>query len=59
MSPSTPAFGPSRSAAVVNEEIRALWREAGGVLSAEQRSLYGRLLEEWEQAVREDVTAAA
>lgn len=59
MSPSTPGLGPSRSAAVVNEEIRALWREAGGVLDPEQRSLYGRLLEEWEQAVRQDVTTAA
>ncbi|WP_416069511.1 hypothetical protein [Streptomyces sp. FL07-04A] len=36
----------------MNEEIRALWREAGGVLSPEQRSLYGRLLEEWAVAVR-------
>ncbi|WP_334519339.1 hypothetical protein [Streptomyces sp. B21-105] len=43
----------------MNEEIRALWREAGGVLSPEQRGLYGLLLEEWEQAVRAGVVEAA
>jgi hypothetical protein len=59
MSPSTPGLGPSRSAAAVNEEIRALWLEAGGVLNPEQRGLYGRLLEEWEQAVRAEVVKAA
>lgn len=59
MSPSTPGLGPSRSAAVVNEEIRALWQQAGGVLSPEQRGLYGLLLEEWEQAVRAGVVEAA
>jgi hypothetical protein len=48
-----------RSAAAVNEEIRALWRESGGTLSPEQRAEYGRLLEEWEQAVRGEVTEAA
>lgn len=51
---------PVRSAAAVNEAIRAVvvraqgrpWREA-------ERALYGLLLEEWEQALRGEVTEAA
>jgi hypothetical protein len=43
----------------VNAEIRALWQAAGGVLSVEQRALYGRLLVEWEQAVRAEGEQAA
>jgi hypothetical protein len=43
----------------VNEEIRALWQQAGGTLTDEQRARYGRLLEEWEQAVRGEITEAA
>jgi hypothetical protein len=42
----------ARSAAAVNEEIRALWLSAGGRLSAEQRSRYERLVSEWSAAVR-------
>ncbi|MBC9724797.1 hypothetical protein [Streptomyces sp. TRM68367] len=39
-----------RSAAEVNEEIRALWRRAGGTLSVEQREEYQRLVMEWATA---------
>lgn len=59
MPPTTSGPGPVRSAAVVNEEIRALWQQAGGALTAEQRARYERLLEEWEQAVRAEVVEAA
>lgn len=48
-----------RSAAAVNEEIRALWQQAGGMLNPEQRAEYGLLLEEWEQALRAEVVKAA
>ena len=41
-----------RSAAEVNEEIRALMLRAGGHLKAEDRSEYQRLVEEWATAVR-------
>ncbi len=47
-----PDPGPARSAAAVNEEIRALWLRAGGRLSAEQRRRYERLVTEWSAAVR-------
>jgi hypothetical protein len=43
----------------VNEEIRALWQEAGHTLTAVQRARYERLLEEWEQAVRAEIVKAA
>jgi predicted SpoU family rRNA methylase len=36
-----------RSAAEVNEEIRALWRRSGGTLTVEQREEYQRLVLEW------------
>ncbi|MFE0318041.1 hypothetical protein, partial [Streptomyces albogriseolus] len=36
-----------RSAAEVNEEIRALWLRSGGTLSVEQREEYQRLVQEW------------
>ncbi|NSL43740.1 hypothetical protein [Streptomyces sp. 8P21H-1] len=39
-----------RSAAEVNEEIRALWLRAGGMLSGEQRRQYQRLVLEWAAA---------
>lgn len=59
MSPN-PSRGSVRSAAVVNAQIRAIvtgaqgrpWREA-------ERSLYGLLLDEWEQARREEMGVAA
>jgi hypothetical protein len=40
----------ARSAAEVNEEIRALWRRAGGTLTTEQRAEYQRLVMEWAAA---------
>ncbi|CAL2068094.1 hypothetical protein ACFYMX_23095 [Streptomyces griseofuscus] len=39
-----------RSAAEVNEEIRALWRRSGGTLTTEQRKQYQRLVMEWAAA---------
>ncbi|MCQ9132971.1 hypothetical protein [Streptomyces hilarionis] len=39
-----------RSAAEVNEEIRALWFRSGGTLSVEQREEYQRLVLEWAAA---------
>ncbi|MCX4767091.1 hypothetical protein OG562_40225 [Streptomyces sp. NBC_01275] len=39
-----------RSAAEVNEEIRALWLRSGGTLSVEQREEYQRLVLEWAAA---------
>ncbi|MEU6549394.1 hypothetical protein ABZ915_03760 [Streptomyces sp. NPDC046915] len=36
-----------RSAAEVNEEIRALWLRSGGILTTEQREEYQRLVMEW------------
>lgn len=38
---------PDRSAADVNEEIRALWLRSGGILSTEQRLTYQQLVAEW------------
>jgi hypothetical protein len=49
----TPDSPPARSAAAVNEEIRALWLRAGGCrLSTEQRRRYERLVTEWSAAAR-------
>ncbi|MET9444597.1 hypothetical protein [Streptomyces sp. NPDC006610] len=48
-----------RSAAEVNEEIRALWRRAGGTLSTEQREQYQRLVMEWAAAVPDPDPAQA
>ena len=50
---------PSRSAADVNAEIRALWARAGSALSAAEQERYQRLLVEWAAAVRADVVEAA
>lgn len=49
---SPPGSTPARSAAVVDAEIRALWRLAGRVLTVEQRREYERLLMEWAAAER-------
>ncbi|MFJ8871109.1 hypothetical protein ACIRD6_35820 [Streptomyces sp. NPDC102473] len=58
--PRTPAVPASvRSAAAVNEEIRALWQRSGGVLTPEGQREYERLLVEWAAAVRADVVEAA
>ena len=47
-----------RSAAEVNEEIRALWRRSGGTLSVEQREEYQRLVLEWAAAAPQPARAA-
>ena len=58
MSP-TPRPTPVRSAAVVNAEIRELWRRAGRVLTVEQRREYEGLLVEWAEAYRAERAAQA
>ncbi|MFI9600398.1 hypothetical protein ACWEQ7_17440 [Streptomyces sp. NPDC004069] len=47
-----------RSAAEVNEEIRALWRRSGGILTTEQREEYQRLVMEWAAAAPPSAKAA-
>lgn len=42
--------GTERTAAQVNEEIRALWFRSGGTLNSEQRREYQRLVMEWAAA---------
>ncbi|MFD1274816.1 hypothetical protein [Streptomyces kaempferi] len=59
MSPNSPASGQPRPAAVVNEDIRALWPRPGVELSARERAEYDRLLAEWAAAVRAEVVKAA
>ncbi|MFI8535319.1 hypothetical protein ACIGMX_34380 [Streptomyces aquilus] len=62
MFPNSCGLGSARSAAVVNEEIRALLLRTGGWLSAEDRGVYEQLVEEWTQAVateRVEVVEAA
>jgi hypothetical protein len=48
-----------RSAAELNERIRALWARAGGSLSAQERAEYELLVVEWAAAIRGEVVAAA
>ncbi|WP_181957458.1 hypothetical protein [Streptomyces paludis] len=48
-----------RTAAVINEEIRALWTRSGGGLRPADQERYQRLLVEWAAAVRADVAEAA
>ncbi|MBO4257947.1 hypothetical protein [Streptomyces griseorubiginosus] len=59
MSRESMAPGSVRSAAEVNEQIRALWLRAGGSLSAQERAEYELLVVEWAEAVRADVIEAA
>lgn len=59
MSPESVAPGSVRSAAELNEQIRALWLRAGGSLSAQERAEYELLVVEWAQAIRADVIKAA
>jgi len=59
MSPNPLAAGSVRSAAVVNEEIRALWPHPSVRLSAQDRERYERLVTEWAAAVRAEVVEAA
>jgi len=48
-----------RSAAEVNERIRALWMRAGGSLSTHERAEYELLVVEWASAIRGEVVKAA
>ena len=59
MSPDSVIPGSVRSAAEVNEQIRALWMRAGGTLSAQERAEYELLVVEWAAAIRGDVIKAA
>jgi uncharacterized lipoprotein YddW (UPF0748 family) len=47
-----------RSAAEVNEEIRALWLRSGGTLTSEQREEYQRLVMEWAAVAHSPLRAA-
>ncbi|MCF2128115.1 hypothetical protein L1I79_16965 [Strepomyces sp. STD 3.1] len=59
MSPDYAIPGSVRSAAELNEKIRALWRRAGGTLSAQERVEYELLVVEWARAIRGEVIEAA
>ena len=59
MSPDSSAPGSVRSAAEVNEQIRALWLRSGGTLSAQERAEYELLVVEWAAAIRGAVIEAA
>ncbi|MEZ7003153.1 hypothetical protein [Streptomyces sp. AD55] len=59
MSPDSVAPGSARSAAELNDQIRALWRRAGGTLSAHERVEYELLVVEWAAATRGEVVEAA
>lgn len=59
MSPDSVTPGSVRSAAEVNEQIRALWLRAGGSLSTQEREEYELLVVEWAAAIRDEVIAAA
>jgi hypothetical protein len=51
--------GSVRSAAVVNEDIRALIRSTGRRLTDEERTLLEGLYVEWAAAVRREIVEAA
>lgn len=59
MSPDSVTRGSVRSAAEVNEQIRALWLRAGGYLSAQDRAEYELLVVEWAKAIRDEIIEAA
>ncbi|MEU9330388.1 hypothetical protein [Streptomyces canus] len=59
MSPDSLTRGSARSAAEVNEQIRALWMRAGGTLSSQERAEYELLVVEWAAAIRSAVIEAA
>ncbi len=59
MSPDLTTPGSVRSAAEVNEEIRALWLRAKGSLSDLERAEYEQLVVEWAAAMRDQVAEAA
>jgi hypothetical protein len=57
--PSNPSCGSVRSAAVVNEEIRALWQDPRVRLTREGRARLERLYAEWADAVQAEIVEAA
>ncbi|MFJ5274372.1 hypothetical protein [Streptomyces sp. NPDC088358] len=59
MSPDFTFSGSVRSAAALNEQIRALWMRAGGSLSAQERAEYELLVVKWAEAIRGEVIEAA
>ncbi|OIJ88603.1 hypothetical protein [Streptomyces colonosanans] len=59
MSPDSLSLGSARSAADLNERIRALWQRAGGSLSTQERAEYELLVVEWAAAIRGEVITAA
>ncbi|MFF9161113.1 hypothetical protein ACF081_12730 [Streptomyces longwoodensis] len=59
MFPDSADRGSVRSAAELNERIRALWLRAGGSLSATERAEYELLVVEWAAAIRAGVVRAA
>ncbi|WP_077799670.1 hypothetical protein [Streptomyces sp. JHA26] len=59
MSPDYVTPGSVRSAAELNDQIRALWRRAGGSLSAQERVEYELLVIEWAAAIRCEIIEAA
>ncbi|MGW3653714.1 hypothetical protein [Streptomyces sp. NPDC000878] len=59
MSPDSLTPGSVRSAAVLNEQIRALWLRAGGSLSTQEREEYELLVVRWAAAIRGEVIEAA
>jgi hypothetical protein len=59
MSPDSLTPGSVRSAAEVNEQIRALWMRTGGTLSSQERAEYELLVVEWAAAIRADIIEAA
>ncbi|MEV7319564.1 hypothetical protein [Streptomyces sp. NPDC093970] len=59
MSPDSRTPGSARSAAEVNDLIRALWLRTGGTLSAQERAEYEQLVVEWAEAIRARIIEAA
>ncbi|MFE9684199.1 hypothetical protein [Streptomyces sp. NPDC006285] len=57
MTPEAVFPGSVRSAAQLNDDIRALWRRAGGQLNSEQRREYQLLVTRWAAAVQAERAA--
>jgi hypothetical protein len=59
MSPDSVARGSVRSAAELNEQIRALWLRTRGSLTAQERAEYELLVVRWAAAIRGEIIEAA
>lgn len=59
MSPEPTHPGSVRSAAALNDQIRALWTRSGGSLSNVERAEYEALVVQWAAAIRTEVIEAA